>query len=59
MTDHADPYLATLAGLDDALAYQAELNVRKRDPKMAAACDNARLGIAMARDAYLLHVREP
>ena len=54
MTTADDPFLARLAALDDALAYQAQLNIKERDPAKAAACDNARLGIGMARDAYRL-----
>lgn len=49
-----DPFLARLAGLDKALAYQAELNVAAGDPARAAACDNARLGLGIARDAYVI-----
>lgn len=54
----SDPYLERLVALDDALAYQAQLNIDARDPVKAAACDNARLGLQIARDAYLLVNRE-
>ena len=53
-----DPYLARLDALAAALAYQARLNMDAHDPHQAAACDNARLGIGIARDAYLALQRE-
>ncbi len=53
-----DPYLARLDALDDALAYQARLNMDAHDPAQAAACNNARLGIGIARDAYVALQRE-
>ncbi len=53
-----DPYLARLDALDAGLAYQARLNMDAGDGAQAAACDNARLGLGIARDAYLALQRE-
>lgn len=53
-----DPYLARLDALAAALAYQARLNMDAGDGAQAAACNNARLGIGIARDAYLALQRE-